>query len=44
MKELLVRAIYCEMLGHEVPFAYVHALTMTQQTTLLEKRYLRLWI
>jgi len=38
MKELLVRALYCEMLGQEVPFAYIHALTMTQQPRLLDKR------
>jgi len=38
MKELLVRVLYCEMLGHPVPFAYIHALNMTQQKRLIDKR------
>ena len=29
-KELLVRAIYCEMLGFEAEFAYIHAVNITQ--------------
>ncbi|XP_068595563.1 AP-4 complex subunit epsilon-1 [Brachionichthys hirsutus] len=38
MKELMVRAIYCEMLGYEASFSYIHAIKLTQQGTALEKR------
>lgn len=38
MKEYVLRLLYCEMLGHEVEFGYVHALTLTQSTNLLEKK------
>ncbi|XP_074534430.1 AP-4 complex subunit epsilon-1 [Halichoeres trimaculatus] len=38
MKELMVRAIYCEMLGYEASFAYIHAIKLAQQGTALEKR------
>lgn len=38
MKEYLIRAIYCVMLGHDIPFAYVHALTMTQDPKIYNKR------
>jgi AP-4 complex subunit epsilon-1 len=30
--------IYCEMLGHEVNFAHIHAVKMTQEMSLLEKK------
>jgi len=38
MREMLVRALYCEMLGYSVPFAYIHALNMTQKPKLIDKR------
>ncbi|XP_003967796.2 AP-4 complex subunit epsilon-1 [Takifugu rubripes] len=38
MKELMVRAIYCEMLGYDASFAYIHAIKLAQQGTALEKR------
>lgn len=38
MKELMVRTIYCEMLGYEASFCYIHAIKLAQQGTVLEKR------
>ncbi|XP_061577695.1 AP-4 complex subunit epsilon-1 [Cololabis saira] len=38
MKELMVRAIYCEMLGYESSFSYIHAIKLAQQGNVLEKR------
>lgn len=38
MKELMVRAIYCEMLGYEASFSYIHAIKLAQQGNVLEKR------
>lgn len=38
MRELMVRAMYCEMLGYEATFAYIHAIKLAQQGTVLEKR------
>uniref|UniRef100_A0A3Q3RLB0 AP-4 complex subunit epsilon n=1 Tax=Mastacembelus armatus TaxID=205130 RepID=A0A3Q3RLB0_9TELE len=38
MKELMVRAIYCEMLGYEASFSYIHAIKLAQQGSVLEKR------
>ena len=38
MKEYLVRLMYCEMLGHEVSFGYIHAVKFTQHSSLFEKR------
>ncbi|KAM6936963.1 AP-4 complex subunit epsilon-1 [Xenentodon cancila] len=38
MKELMVRAIYCEMLGYEASFSYIHAIKLAQQGNILEKR------
>ncbi|XP_026775724.2 AP-4 complex subunit epsilon-1 [Pangasianodon hypophthalmus] len=38
MRELMVRAMYCEMLGYEASFAYIHAIKLAQQGTVLEKR------
>merc|ERR1719271_87602 len=38
MKELLVRGVYCEMLGHDASFAYIHAVKLTHEKSLLAKR------
>ncbi|XP_030631531.1 AP-4 complex subunit epsilon-1 [Chanos chanos] len=38
MREAMVRAIYCEMLGYEASFTYIHAIKLAQQGTVLEKR------
>ncbi|XP_006001978.1 AP-4 complex subunit epsilon-1 [Latimeria chalumnae] len=38
MKECMVRLIYCEMLGYEAPFGYIHAIKLAQQGSVLEKR------
>lgn len=38
MKEFMVRAIYCEMLGYEASFCYIHAIKLAQQGTALDKR------
>uniref|UniRef100_A0A8C5F6U9 AP-4 complex subunit epsilon n=1 Tax=Gadus morhua TaxID=8049 RepID=A0A8C5F6U9_GADMO len=38
MKELMVRAVYCEMLGYEASFSYIHAIKLAQQGTALDKR------
>ncbi|KAE8617737.1 hypothetical protein XENTR_v10009187 [Xenopus tropicalis] len=38
MKECMVRFIYCEMLGYESGFGYIHAIKLAQQGNLLEKR------
>ncbi|KAF7656336.1 hypothetical protein LDENG_00042760 [Lucifuga dentata] len=38
MKELMVRAIYCEMLGYEASFSYIHAIKLAQQGSGLDKR------
>lgn len=34
----MVRAIYCEMLGYEASFSYIHAIKLAQQGTAREKR------
>lgn len=34
----MVRAIYCEMLGYDASFAYIHAIKLAQQGSALEKR------
>lgn len=34
----MVRATYCEMLGYEASFSYIHAIKLAQQGTGLEKR------
>ncbi|XP_035251963.1 AP-4 complex subunit epsilon-1 [Anguilla anguilla] len=38
MKEIMVRAMYCEMLGYEASFSYIHAIKLAQQGSGLEKR------
>ena len=37
-KEAIVRMMYAEMLGHDASFAHIHAINMTQQTSLVSKR------
>lgn len=44
MKELMVRAIYCEMLGYNASFAYIHAIKLAQQGSALEKRVGKLFL
>lgn len=38
MRELLIRALYVEMLGHDASFSYIHAVNLTQSKNLLVKR------
>lgn len=38
MREYLIRLIYCEMLGTECPWGYIHAVKFTQTSTTLDKR------
>jgi AP-4 complex subunit epsilon-1 len=38
MRELLIRAIYVEMLGHDAQFSHIHAVNLTQSKNLLVKR------
>jgi len=38
MKEYMIRAIYVEMLGHDASFAYIHAVKLTHEKSLLAKR------
>ncbi|XP_057185664.1 AP-4 complex subunit epsilon-1 isoform X1 [Triplophysa rosa] len=38
MKEIMVRAMYCEMMGYEASFTYIHAIKLAQQGGVLEKR------
>jgi AP-4 complex subunit epsilon-1 len=38
LKELLIRAIYVEMLGHNAEFAHIHAVNLTQSKSLIIKR------
>ena len=38
MKELLIRAIYVEMLGHDATFSHIYAVNLTQSKNLLVKR------
>ena len=38
MREFLIRLIYCEMLGVDCSWGYIHAVKMTQSHNTLEKR------
>jgi AP-4 complex subunit epsilon-1 len=38
MKELLIRLLYVEMLGHDASFGYIKAVEFTASTNLLQKR------
>ena len=38
MKELLIRILYCEMLGYNCEWGYIHAVKMTQKGNLFDKR------
>ncbi|XP_014680274.1 PREDICTED: AP-4 complex subunit epsilon-1-like [Priapulus caudatus] len=38
MNENVMKMIYCEMLGYQVPFAYIHAVNLAQKGTLNNKR------
>ena len=38
MREYLVRLVYCEMLGQECSWGYIHAVKFTQNSNLMDKR------
>ena len=38
MKELMIRTIYVEMLGHDASFAHIHAINLSQNRNLMCKR------
>ncbi|XP_073720644.1 AP-4 complex subunit epsilon-1-like isoform X1 [Misgurnus anguillicaudatus] len=38
MREIMVRAMYCEMLGYDASFTYIHAIKLAQQGGVMEKR------
>ncbi|XP_028397064.1 AP-4 complex subunit epsilon-like [Dendronephthya gigantea] len=38
MRELLIRLIYCEMLGHDASFGYINAIKYSEQSALLDKK------
>ena len=37
-RDCLLRLMICHMLGYDVSFAYIHAVKLTQQGSVLEKR------
>ena len=38
MREYLIRLIYCEMLGVECTWGYIHAVKFTQSSSIADKR------
>lgn len=38
MREIMVRSMYCEMLGYDASFSYIHAIKLAQQGGVMEKR------
>jgi AP-4 complex subunit epsilon-1 len=38
MKDLLIRSIYVEMLGHDASFSHIHAINMAQEKKIMAKR------
>ena len=38
LKEFLVRLMYCEMLGHDGSFGYIHAVQLSAQDNLIHKK------
>ena len=38
MKEFVVRLIYCEMLGHDGSFGYIHAVQLSARDSLVQKK------
>lgn len=38
MRECVMKMIYCEMLGHEVEFGWIHAINFASSSNVFEKR------